>query len=130
LVVQLQALTTQLEAYDREIRRVLKLHPDGELYRSLSGAGDTLAARMVGELGDNRDRYQDSSIAQCEAGTAPVIQQSASTRTVHFRRACIHPLRETLWVFASAACATVRRRKPTTRRRANAARSTLKPFEC
>jgi hypothetical protein len=34
---------------------VLKLHPDGELYLSLPGAGDTLAARMVGELGDNRD---------------------------------------------------------------------------
>jgi hypothetical protein len=24
---------------------------------------------MVGELGDNRDRYQDPTIAQCEAGS-------------------------------------------------------------
>jgi len=100
LVVQLQTLAAQLEAYDREIQRILKLHPDGELYLSLPGAGDTLAARMVGELGDNRDRYQDPSIAQCAAGTAPVTRQSATSRTVHFRRACIHPLRETLWVFA------------------------------
>jgi len=100
LVAQLQTLVTQLEVYDREIQRILKLHPDGELYRSLPGAGDTLAARMVGELGDNRDRYQDPSIAQCEAGTAPITRTSAHTRTVHFRRACIHPLRETLWVFA------------------------------
>jgi transposase len=100
LVAQLQTLATQLEAYDREIQRVLKLHPDGELYLSLPGAGDTLAARMVGELGDNRDRYRDPSIAQCEAGTAPVTRQSATSRTVHFRRACIHPLRETFWMFA------------------------------
>lgn len=100
LAAQLQTLATQLDAYDREIQRVLKLHPDGELYLSLPGSGDTLAARMVGELGDNRDRYQDPSIAQCEAGTAPVTRQSAKTRTVHFRRACIHPLRETLWQFA------------------------------
>ena len=100
LVAQLQTLAIQLEAYDREIRRVLKLHPDGELYLSLPGAGDTLAARMVGELGDNPDRYQEPSIAQCEAGTAPVTRSSAHTRTVPFRRACIHPLRETLWMFA------------------------------
>ena len=100
LVAQLQTLATHIDAYDREIQRVLKLHPDGELYRSLPGAGDTLAARMVGELGDNRDRYQDPSIAQCEAGTAPVTRTSASIRIVHFRRACIHPLRDTLWQFA------------------------------
>jgi len=100
LVAQLQTLATHIDAYDREIQRVLKLHPDGELYRSLPGAGHTLAARMVGELGDNRDRYQDPSIAQCEAGTAPVTRTSAHTRTVHFRRTCIHPLRDTLWQFA------------------------------
>ena len=100
LVAQLQTLATHIDAYDREIRRVLTLHPDGELYRSLPGAGDFLAARMVGELGDNRDRYQDPSVAQCEAGTAPVTRKSAAVRTVHFRRACIHPLRETLWQFA------------------------------
>jgi transposase len=100
LVAQLQTLAAHIDAYDREIQRVLRLHPDGELYRSLPGAGDTLAARMVGELGDNRDRYQDPSIAQCEAGTAPVTRTSAHTRTVHFRRACIHPLRDTLWQFA------------------------------
>ena len=85
---------------------------------------------MVGELGDNRDRYQDPSIAQCEAGTAPVTRQSASTRTVHFRRACIHPLRETLWVFAFCSYAAVRGRKPTTTRRASAARNMRKRFGC
>jgi transposase len=102
LAVQLQALATHLDDYDREIARVLKLHPDGEFYLSLPGAGDLLAARMVGELGDNRDRYQDPSIAQCEAGTAPVTKASAHVRTVRFRRACIYPLRETLWLFAFA----------------------------
>ncbi len=50
-------------AYDAEIQRVLKTHPDGELYQSLPGAGDLLAARMVGELGDNRERYADAAAA-------------------------------------------------------------------
>ncbi len=102
LASQLQILAEHLDAYDREIRRVLRLHPDGELYHSLPGAGDSLAARMVGELGDNRDRYREASIAQCEAGTAPVTRASGTSRTVHVRRACIHPLRDTLWQFAFA----------------------------
>jgi transposase len=102
LASQLQALAEHLTAYDREIQRVVRLHPDGELYHSLPGAGDVLAARMVGELGDNRDRYRDASSAQCEAGTAPVTRKSGTIRTVHVRRACIHPLRDTMWQFAFA----------------------------
>ncbi len=97
---QLTTLAQQIDAYETEIRRVLRTHPDGELYRSLPGAGDLLAARMVGELGDNRDRYREAAIAQCAAGTAPVTRASGTIRTVHVRRACIHPLRETLWQFA------------------------------
>lgn len=102
LVAQLKTLDQHLDTYDREIQRVLRLHPDGELYHSLPGAGDVLAARMVGELGDNRDRYRDPNVAQCEAGTAPVTRKSGTVRTVHVRRACIHPLRDTLWQFAFA----------------------------
>ena len=102
LASQLQTLAEHLSAYDREIQRVLRLHPDGELYHSLPGAGAFLAARMVGELGDNRDRYRDAHSAQCEAGTAPVTRKSGTVRTVHVRRACIHPLRDTMWQFAFA----------------------------
>jgi len=102
LASQLQTLAAHLDAYDREIQRILKLHPDGELYHSLPGAGDFLAARMVGELGDNRDRYREASVAQCEAGTAPITRASGTTRTVHLRRACSRPLRDTLWQFAFA----------------------------
>jgi transposase len=100
LAQQLRALVVEIEAYAAEIQRILKTHPDGELYRSLPGAGDVLAARMVGELGDNRDRYREATVAQCEAGTAPVTRASGTSRTVCVRRACIHPLRETMWHFA------------------------------
>jgi transposase len=100
LVRQLDTLTEQIAAYETEIEQVLRKHPDGELYDSLPGAGDLLAARMVGELGDNRERYRDATVAQCEAGTAPITRASGTVRTVHVRRACIHPLRETMWQFA------------------------------
>jgi len=100
LVQQSMTLGQEIEVYDAEIQRILQIHPDGELYRSLPGAGDLLAARMVGELGDNRDRYPEAAVAQCEAGTAPITKASGTTRTVRFRRACIHPLREVMWQFA------------------------------
>ncbi|MBI4276996.1 MAG: IS110 family transposase [Armatimonadetes bacterium] len=100
LACQLATLDDQIAAYEAEIRRVLKTHPDGALYQSLPGAAEITAARMVGELGDNGDRCSDAAIAQCEAGTAPVTRQSGTTRIVRVRRACIHPLRETLWHFA------------------------------
>ena len=100
LARQLVLVGEHIVAYDAEIARILRSHPDGELYLSLPGAGDVLAARMVGELGDNRERYRDAAVAQCEAGTAPITRVSGTTRTVHVRRACSHPLRETLWQFA------------------------------
>lgn len=100
LARQLVVVVEHITAYDAEIERILRSHPDGELYLSLPGAGDILAARMVGELGDNRERYREAAVAQCEAGTAPVTRASGTARTVHVRRACSHPLRETLWQFA------------------------------
>jgi transposase len=100
LVQQSMTLGQEIEAYDAEIHRILRTHPDGELYRSLPGAGDLLAARMVGELGDRPERYPEATVAQCEAGTAPVTKASGTVRTVHFRRACIHPLRDVMWQFA------------------------------
>ncbi len=100
LAQQLTGLGQEVGGYEAEIRRVLETHPDGELYLSLPGAGTLLAARMVGELGDHRARYPDAAAAQCEAGTAPITRASGATRTVHVRRACIRPLRETMWQFA------------------------------
>lgn len=100
LARQLTTLHEQIVAYKEEIQRVLRTHPDGELYRSLPGARDLLTARMVGELGESRERYHDAAASQCEAGTAPITRASGTVRTVHVRRACIHPLRETMWQFA------------------------------
>jgi len=100
LVAQLQALHSEMLAYLKEIKALLKKHPDGELFLSLRGAGPYLAARMIGELGDNRDRYPDARVVQATAGTAPVTKCSGKSKTIVFRRACIKPFRETMYQFA------------------------------
>lgn len=101
LVRQLQTLQEDLKAYEKEIERLLRAHPDGQLFLSLPGAGPTLAARMLAEIGDNRERYATADSLRCEAGTAPVTQKSGKTLlVVKFRRACKKQLRHALHLFA------------------------------
>lgn len=101
LVRQLQTVKQDLKAYQKEIERLLREHPDGQLFRSLPGAGPTLAARLLAEIGDDLERYATANSLQCEAGTAPVTQRSGRTlHVVKFRRACKKQLRHALHLFA------------------------------
>jgi len=104
---QLERLNTQIKSYEKEIKKLLKKHPDSEIFlsmgsckESLPGAGTILAARMLAEIGDNRQRYADYQALQCEAGTAPVTIASGNYCYVRFRRACKKSLRATLHQFA------------------------------
>nr|PZN71272.1 MAG: IS110 family transposase [Bacillota bacterium] len=101
LAKQLLTVVQDIKAYDEEIERLLKEHPDGQLFLSLPGAGPNLAARMLAEIGDRRERYATANSLQCEAGTAPVTRKSGkSLSVVSFRRACKKPLRQALHLFA------------------------------
>ncbi|MEW6049186.1 MAG: IS110 family transposase, partial [Bacillota bacterium] len=100
LIAQLQALNEQISAYRKEIDALLKEHPDSNIFTSLPGAGTYLAARMLGDLGDDRDRYPDVRVVQARVGTAPVTRQSGKSRAVVFRNACVKPFRETMYLFA------------------------------
>jgi len=98
---QLKTTVSDIKAYDKEIERLLNEHPDGQLFQSLPGAGSNLAARLLAEVGDTRERYATANNLQCEAGTAPIIRQSGKTlQIVTFRRACKKPLRQALQLFA------------------------------
>jgi len=65
---------------------------------SLPGAGAKLAPRLLAELA-GADWSQLSQV-QARAGTAPVTYESGNTRRVKIRRACTHPLRATLHLWA------------------------------
>ena len=42
-----------------QVEACLGRHPDAEIYRSQPGLGEILGARVLGEFGDDPDRYQD-----------------------------------------------------------------------
>lgn len=104
---QLEPLLAEIRSYEKEIQKLLKKHPNSEIFlptgsckESLPGAGTILAARMLAEIGDNRQRYADYQALQCEAGTAPVTIASGNYSYVRFRRACKKSLRAALHQFA------------------------------
>jgi transposase len=63
-----------------------KAFPGGEIYLSMPGLGDRLAARVVGEIGDAIHQYAAPSALQCYAGSAPVTRRSGKNDFVVSRR--------------------------------------------
>jgi transposase len=78
LVSQLLPLVEQIAAYDKEIEALFLTHEDHALFRSLPRAGKHLAPRLLAEIGDDRQRYQDAGSLQKLGGTAPVLYESGN----------------------------------------------------
>ena len=101
LVKMLFALENQLSEYRRRIEELFESHPDHDLFGSLPGAGPKLAPRLLGEIGDDRERFDgDAQNLQCLAGTAPVTKRSGKHLECHQRWACNKFLRYAVHLFS------------------------------
>ena len=100
LVGQLEPLLGQIAAYDADIQRLFREHPDSDLFLGLPGAGKRLAPRLLAEWGDDRERYAQAQNVQALAGTCPVPFQSGNYAHARKRKACIKPFRNVLHLFA------------------------------
>src|SRR5262249_3104930 len=97
----LHKLQAELDKYRTRIVELFDRHPDHHLFASLPGAGPTLAARLLGECGQNRDHFASPQSLQCLAGTAPVSFQSGQIHRVRLRRQCNRFLRHALHLWAN-----------------------------
>jgi transposase len=100
LLDQLALLNEHIDQIDKSLASLLQEHPDGSIFLSLPRVGVILAAGLLGEIGDCRERFVDAGALQALAGTAPVTIQSGPSRLVRFRYACNKPLRHLLQHFA------------------------------
>jgi transposase len=100
LVRQLLPVMEEIAAYDKEIERLFLTHADSHLFSHLPRAGKRLAPRLLAEIGDDRQRYQNTASLQALAGTSPVPYESGNYAKPHRRYACIKPLRNVLQQFA------------------------------
>ncbi|MBS9376471.1 IS110 family transposase [Rhodococcus sp. B50] len=60
-------------------------HPDAPILTSFPGLGTILGARILGEMGDDRERFTTARGLKAYAGTAPVTRASGTKTTVRFR---------------------------------------------
>jgi transposase len=91
-LVPIVAAIAQLTA---EIRQAVDDHPDGQTFRSLFIAPDSVlcAATMLAEIGDCRERYPTYRALAADGGQCPVAVESGKAKRAQFRWACDHRLR-------------------------------------
>jgi transposase len=101
----LKQLLVAIVVYDEKIDDLARQHPDYMLMKSLPGAGQALAPRLIAALGSRRDRYRTAYELQCYSGIAPVVASSGKQRWVHWRWSCPKFLRQTFheWALHSVA---------------------------
>lgn len=103
LAKTLRTVQEQLDQYRHLIQALFDRHPDRDLFGSLPGAAQTLAPRLLGEIGGDPKRFEDTSHLQCVAGTAPVSFQSGQIHRVRVRYQCNKVLRHTIHLWAQCA---------------------------
>ena len=100
LVAVLNPLVAQISGLTRRIENFVESLPDGQIIMSFPRAGRVCAAQILAELGDVRERFSTFDRLAAEAGTVPVTYQSGKTRSVTFRWACNHRLRQAITCLA------------------------------
>ncbi len=76
------AINTQIQHLESELANHFDKHPDAEIYLSLPGLGVILGARVLGEFGDDPNRYTSSKSRKNYAGTSPLTVASGRKRAV------------------------------------------------
>ena len=69
LVVTLRCLNQQVAALEEQLGGQFSAHPDAAIVRSQPGFGVVLGARVLGEFGDDPDRYLTAKGRKAFAGT-------------------------------------------------------------
>src|SRR4051794_29395298 len=80
----------EIAALGEQVQEHFGRHPDAEIYRSQPGLGDLLGARVLGEFGDDPDRYDGARARKNYAGQAPITRASGKKTVVLARHVRNH----------------------------------------
>jgi transposase len=75
-------LNRQIAELETSLAQHFETHPDADIYLSLPGLGVVLGARVLGEFGDDPNRYTDAKSRKNYAGTSPLTVASGKKRAV------------------------------------------------
>jgi transposase len=102
-VAVIAELNRQIKELEAGLGERFRQHPDAAIILSLPGLGDILGARVLGEFGDDPERYADVKSRRNYAGTSPLTIASGKKRTVVARRVRNRRLGDAIdhWAFCS-----------------------------
>ena len=97
------AINTQLTELEAQLERTFEQHPDADIILSLPGLSDVLGARVLGEFGDDPERFTDAKSRRNYAGTSPITIASGKKHAVLARHARNKRLYNAIdqWAFCS-----------------------------
>ena len=106
LVGLLVAYNTQIRDLEAQLGQSFEQHPDAAIYLSLPGLGDVLGARVLGEFGDEPERFADAKSRRNYAGTSPITKASGKKKVVLARYVRNKRLYDAIdqWAFCSLFC--------------------------
>ncbi len=102
-VAVIATMSAQIAELARELEAGFELHPDAQVVRSLPGLGTILGARVLGEFGDEPDRYATAKSRKNYAGTSPITRASGTKKAVLARHVRNRRLADAIYLWAFAA---------------------------
>ena len=118
LIAVITILNEQVKTLQGQVEADFGQHPDAEIYQSQPGLGPILGARVLGEFGDDPDRYASGKARKNYAGTSPITRASGKRKIVAARFIRNDRLIDALMAQALSALGSFARRPRPLRRRA------------
>jgi transposase len=85
LIAVITVLNEQVKTLQGQVEADFGRHPDAEIYLSQPGLGPVLGARVLGEFGDDPDRYASGKARKNYAATSPLTRASGKRKVVAAR---------------------------------------------
>jgi len=97
------AFSEQIAVLEQQVSASFRQHPAAGIYLSQPGLGPLLAARVLGEFGDDPHRYATAKGRKNYASTSPITRASGKKKTIMARYARNAWLADTVhwWAFCS-----------------------------
>jgi transposase len=105
-VAVINELNTQIGALEATLGRSFEQHPDAEIICSLPGLGTVVGARVLGEFGDDPERYADARARKNYAATSPITVASGKRKAVKARFVSNRHLADACYWWAFSALST------------------------
>lgn len=86
LVLQLDAACRAADELAAATAEAFAQHPDAEIVAGFPGIGPLTGARVLGEIGDDRSRFDSARGLKAYAGSAPITVASGKSLVVHQRK--------------------------------------------